>query len=107
MTIARVALPVATHSVFDYWVPEGLPVARGAIVLARLARRALAGVIVDVRADTDIARERLQPIDEIVALPPLPADVLAACEFVADYYQSPLGEAMALGVPPPGKRVRP
>ncbi len=106
MTIARVALPVATHSVFDYWVPEGLPVTRGAIVLARLARRALAGVVVDVRADTDIARERLQPIDEIVALPPLPADVLAACEFVADYYQSPLGEAMALAVPPPGKRTR-
>ncbi|MEP7274746.1 MAG: primosomal protein N' [Betaproteobacteria bacterium] len=106
MTIARVALPLATAPAFDYWVPEGLPVARGAIVLVRLARRLHTGVVVDVRADTEIARERLQPVEEIVALPLLPPDVLATCEFVADYYQAPLGEAIALAVPPHGKRTR-
>ncbi|HET9046410.1 MAG TPA: primosomal protein N', partial [Casimicrobiaceae bacterium] len=105
MTIARVALPIATHSTFDYWVPEGLPVARGTMVVARLARRTLAGVVVDVRSDTDVERASLLPLDEVVALPPLPDDVLATCEFVADYYRAPLGEATALAMPPLGKRT--
>ena len=106
MTIARVALPVAAPSPFDYWVPEGLPVVRGALVKARLARRPLIGVVVDVRGDSDVARERVQPIDEVLAPAVLPDDVLALCEFIADYYQAPIGEAMALAVPPHGTRTR-
>jgi len=105
MTIARVALPVAAPSPFDYWVPEGLPVVRGALVKARLARRPLIGVVVDVRGDSDVARERVQPIDEVLPTV-LPDDVLALCEFIADYYQAPIGEAMALAVPPHGTRTR-
>jgi len=106
MTIARVALPVAARTPFDYWVPEGLAVARGALVRVRLARRALCGVVVDVCADSAVARERVQPIDELVALPPLSPDIVALAEFVADYYQAPLGEALALAVPPLGLRTR-
>ena len=106
MTIARVALPVAARTPFDYWVPEGLAVTRGALVRVHLARRALCGVVVDVCADSDVARERVQPIDELVALPPLPPDIVALAEFVADYYQAPLGEALALAVPPLGLRTR-
>src|SRR5207342_623885 len=106
MTIARVALPVPARAAFDYWVPEGLPVARGAMVRVRLARRALVGVVIETRDDSDVAPERLQPIDEVVALPPLPPEVMALAEFVAEYYQSTQGEAMALAVPPPGQRTR-
>jgi primosomal protein N' (replication factor Y) len=104
MTIARVALPVALDRSFDYWAPEGLALLRGGIVRVRLARRALVGVVVAVANESAVMREQLQPIDEVVSLPPLPDDVLALCEFVAGYYQQPLGMALALAVPPLGVR---
>jgi primosomal protein N' (replication factor Y) len=104
MTIARIALPVALEKNFDYWIPDGPSIARGAIVRVRLARRSLIGVVVDVVTESDVSRERVQPIDEIVALPPLSDDVMTLVEFVADYYQQPFGMAVALAVPPLGKR---
>ena len=49
MPIARVALPVAAATTFDYWMPEGLAVARGSIVRVRLGTRTLVGVVADDR----------------------------------------------------------
>jgi primosomal protein N' (replication factor Y) (superfamily II helicase) len=103
MTIARIALPVATDQLFDFWIPEGSPVERGTLVRARLAHRSLAGVVVEIGGDSGVARERLQPIEEIVALPRLPEDIMALAQFVATYYLQPLGMALALAVPPFGE----
>ena len=100
MSVARVALPVATGQTFDYWIPEGLGVERGAIVRVRLGPRRLVGVVVDASATAGIERERVQPIDDLVPLAPLPDDVVALAEFVAGYYREPLGLALALAVPP-------
>ena len=101
MAIARVALPVAAAALFDYWIPDGLAVTRGALVEVRLARRALAGVVVDVVATSEVAQERLQPIVELRQdVPPLPADVLALAEFVAKYYQEPMGLVLGQMLPP-------
>jgi len=101
MAIARIALPVAADTTFDYWIPEGLVVERGALVRVRLARRSLAGVVVDVAPSTDVPRDKLQPIDELRSeIPPLPADVLELARFVATYYQEPLGLALAQMLPP-------
>lgn len=104
MAIARVALPVATGTPFDYWVPAGLAVERGSIVRVRLAKRALIGVVVDIATKTDVAQERLQPIDEAVsAMPPLAEDLLLLAAFVASYYQEPLGLVLSQMTPPLGK----
>ena len=104
MGIARVALPVAARSPFDYWVPAGLAVERGSIVRVRLATRALIGVVVDIATTTEVAHERLQPIDEIFAeIPSLPGDLLQLADFVAGYYQEPLGLVLAQIVPPLGR----
>ncbi len=101
MTIACVALPVAVHSLFDYWVPAGLELERGQVVRVHLGRRALAGVVVAVGDSTDIAGDKLQPVDEVVgALRPLPPDVLAMADFVSRYYQEPLGLVLAQMLPP-------
>jgi len=101
MAIARIALPVAAEATFDYWIPEGLVVERGALVRVRLARRSLTGVVVDVAPSTDVPREKLQPIDELRSeIPALPADVLELARFVATYYQEPLGLALAQMLPP-------
>ena len=101
MAIARVALPVAASAAFDYWIPDGLAVGRGALVRVRLAGRALVGVVVDVVATSEVAREKLQPIAEARHdLPALPADLLGLAEFVARYYQEPLGLVLAQMLPP-------
>ncbi len=103
MTIARVALPVATEGAFDYWVPAGIAVAPGAIVRVHLGRRALVGIVVDISTTTDVAADRLQPIGELLpGLPPLPADVLVLAQFVSGYYQEPLGLVLAQMLPPIG-----
>jgi primosomal protein N' (replication factor Y) len=101
MAIARVALPVAAEGVFDYWVPEGLVVDRGALVRVRLARRLLTGVVVDVVPTTDVPREKLQPIVELRNdVPALPPDLLDLARFVATYYQETLGLSLAQMLPP-------
>jgi primosomal protein N' (replication factor Y) len=102
VTIARVALPVARHALFDYWVPAGLDVDRGSVVRVQFARRALIGVVVGVGEATEVARDKLQPIGEIVAGVSVHAELLALAEFVSRYYQEPLGEVLAQTVPPLG-----
>ena len=100
MPIARVALPVAAAAAFDYWVPDGLSVARGSIVRVALGARKMIGVVADVVQESAIAREKLHPVISIVDVPPLPDDVVDLATFVAAYYQEPLGLALALAVPP-------
>jgi primosomal protein N' (replication factor Y) len=102
VTIARVALPVAAVQLFDYWVPAGLVLHAGSIVRVRLGRRRVVGVVVDLVEATPVAPEKLVPIGEVVALPPLPDDVRELAQFVASYYQAPPGLALALATPPAG-----
>ncbi len=100
MPIARVALPVAADTLFDYWAPEALKLSRGSVVRVRLGPRKLVGVVMEVVAASDIAPEKLQAIEAVGAVPPVPEDVLEMAGFVAGYYQEPVGMAAALAVPP-------
>ncbi|MBE7523915.1 MAG: primosomal protein N' [Burkholderiales bacterium] len=103
MTIARIAVPAATGSTFDYWAPDGVGLVRGSLVRVKFSRRRCVGVVVGVQASAGIERERIQPIEDVVALPPLPEDVVALAEFVSAYYREPLGLALAVAVPPVGR----
>ena len=100
MPIVRVALPVAAATAFDYWVPDGAPVRRGSVVRVVLGPRRLIGVVQDIVAESSVPHDKLQALAAIADVPPLPDDVLALGEFVASYYQEPLGLALALAVPP-------
>lgn len=106
MTIARVAVPVPVDRCFDYWVPEGIPLVPGALVRVRFGTKRCVGVVVDTPAVASVDRADLVPIDGLVDLPPLPRDVIDVANFVAGYYRAPLGEALALAVPPLGERSR-
>ena len=55
----------------------------------------------EVIASSEVAPERLLPIDEIVTgVPALPDDVRAIACFVAAYYQEPIGLCLAQMLPP-------
>jgi len=101
VAIVRVALPVATHRLFDYWLPTGLDVQPGSLLFVKLARRKLAGVAVELIESSDVGPERLQPVDEVISsVPPLPEDVRAMAQFVATYYQEAIGQCFAQALPP-------
>jgi len=98
--IARVALPVAADTTFDYWAPEALGIARGSVVRVALGPRRLTGVVTEVVAVSDVAPEKLQTILAVAAISPLQEDVLDMAAFVAGYYQEPVGMTFVLAVPP-------
>ncbi len=100
MPIARVVLPVAAVTAFDYWIPEGAPVQCGSVVRVVLGPRRLVGVVHEVVAESNVPHDKLQPLAAIADVPPLADDVMALAAFVATYYQEPLGQALALAVPP-------
>jgi primosomal protein N' (replication factor Y) (superfamily II helicase) len=102
--IARIAICGAAAPAFDYWVPAGLEIARGAVVRVTLNRRKAVGVVVDVDATAAVPQDKLRTIDEVVALPPVPAEVLDVAAFVADYYHEPIGAVLGNVLPPLTRR---
>ena len=105
MAIAHIAMPIAAWQHFDYWVPEGLDVARGDIVRARLGRRKCVGVVTGIDIASEFA-DRLQPIDALCGIARLPEEMLAMADFVSTYYQVPPGLAHALLIPPQTRAAR-
>jgi primosomal protein N' (replication factor Y) (superfamily II helicase) len=101
VAIVRVALPLATHQLFDYWLPAGLAVEPGSVLAVRLGRRHLHGVAVEVVDSSEVAPERLMAVDEVLSdLPPVPNDLLELARFVSTYYQQPIGLCLAQMLPP-------
>jgi primosomal protein N' (replication factor Y) (superfamily II helicase) len=98
--IARIAVCGAVTPPFDYWIPAGLEIARGAVVRVQLNRRACVGVVVALVDTAAVAAEKLHALDEVVDLPPIPAELLDVAAFVADYYHEPIGAVLANVVPP-------
>src|SRR6266516_1246135 len=104
MAVVGVALPVAAHQLFHYWLPAGLAVRLGSVLRVRLARRRLIGVAVHIGDHADVDHESLLPIDEIlIDMPEVPQDLRALAEFVSSYYQQPIGQCYAQLLPSLGQ----
>jgi primosomal protein N' (replication factor Y) (superfamily II helicase) len=100
MPVARVALPVSSAALFDYWIPDGLVLAPGALARVKLASRSLVGVVVATTETSEVPREKLQALERVIdTIPPLSSDLLDLARFVATYYQEPLGLVLAQMVP--------
>ncbi|MDR2239699.1 MAG: primosomal protein N' [Zoogloeaceae bacterium] len=103
--IVRVALDVPLARGFDYLAPDARPDDIGRRVRVPFGRGEKIGVILDLPSASDLPLEKLKPVRAILReLPPLPADWLALAEFCSRYYQHPLGEVMALALPPALRR---
>ena len=106
MAIARVAMPIAAWQLFDYWIPDGLAIARGDVVRAHLGARRRIGVVIAIDPRSEFA-DRVQPIEAVADVPRLPDEIMALAQFVSDYYQAPPGLAYALATPPLAARRKP
>lgn len=111
MSILRIALNLPLPRLFDYLAPEADVSDIGYLVSVPFGRSVRIGVIVDWMASSEQPLDKLKPITAVLRdIPPLPSDWLALCEFCARYYQAPLGEVMAFGLPTllrRGKKPRP
>ena len=105
--ILRVAVPTPLRRTFDYIFPEklitklegNLPLA-GSRVTVEFGRRTLVALIIEVTDSSDIALEKLKPINDILDLSPiLSPDLLKLFSWAANYYQYPIGEALFTALP--------
>ncbi len=104
-TVVRVALPVPLPRLFDY-LAEATQDDIGRCVRVPFGREEKLGVIVAVGVDSDLATERLRPVVALRRdLPSLPADWLALVGFASAYYHAPMGEVVALALPPGVRRA--
>jgi primosomal protein N' (replication factor Y) len=107
MRIARVALDVPLEQCFDFLLPEGMDPAVGSLVVVPFGRAARVGVVVELGTQSDLAPERLRPIERVVAdVAPLTDRDFALLRFCAGYYLRPLGEVIHASVPPRIRQAR-
>ena len=105
--IVKIALDVPLNRLFDY-ASGGLPVQIGQRVLVSFGHRQQIGVVMALADTSDVPAEKLKPITEVFddALP-ISAEVLQLIQFSADYYQTPLGQALLAALPARLRQIAP
>ncbi|MEM6291215.1 MAG: primosomal protein N' [Myxococcota bacterium] len=98
-----VAVPVSLDRPFTYRVPAqwGAPPPPGTRVLVPFGPRALIGVVRPDDAPEAPDPKKVKCLHGVLDPdgPCLPPDVVALCEWMADYYLSPIGEVYRLALP--------
>ncbi len=103
--IVRVALDVPLSRGFDYLAPDASAEDVGRRVCVPFGSGEKIGVILEVPATSDLPPEKLKPVRAILRdAPPFPPDWLALTDFCSHYYQHPIGEVVALALPPALRR---
>ncbi len=97
----QVALDVPVHSVFDYVALDATHTDIGRRVIVPFNGRPRTGILLAVSERTGIAAHKLKSVTRIVREEdPLPPDILRLARFCSDYYHHPLGQVLALCLPP-------
>jgi primosomal protein N' (replication factor Y) len=97
--IARVAVPVPLHRLFDYSVPESLPLpVVGARVVVPFAGRRLVGVVTALNPPD--AHDKVRPLSDVLDEESVLGDeVFELAQWLSSYYQHPLGEVLTTLLP--------
>lgn len=102
-SILQVAVPAPLFCAFDYLVPESLTnhtIQPGCRVCVPFGRRKAIGIIVGRSKNSEIAKNRLKPIDALLdSEPVLSREVLSLLQWAATYYLHPIGEVMQSALP--------
>ena len=104
MTFLRIAIPSPVRRLFDY-LPE--PKASlnnsyepGLRVLVPFGNRQLVGLLISTSSETDVAVNKLKPIIKFLDQSPvLPQFMFELALWSAQYYQHPMGDALAQSLP--------
>ncbi|MBL8446071.1 MAG: primosomal protein N' [Zoogloeaceae bacterium] len=105
MTVVRVALPVPLPQLFDYKLEDFSPDDVGRCVRVPFGVGEQRGLIVSATAEGSWDPSRLRSVRHVErGGPPMPEDWLALVNFAAHYYHAPLGEVVAMALPPVGGR---
>lgn len=104
--LLEIALPVPLRRSFDYLPPADClsetldSLLAGTLVRVPFGRQQLIGVLLAVKSVSSYQPDKLRPADEIIdSNPVLDSELLALCQWAADYYQSPLGEVLQAALP--------
>ena len=102
--IVQVVLDTPLDFYFDYRYPveaENFPVPKiGMLVVVPFGRREEAGLIVDIKEESEIDENKLKDVVSVISeIPPLRTDWIDLCRFAAGYYQRPLGEVALPSIP--------
>lgn len=102
-SILRVAVFAPLRGLFDYLPPADVPpasLAPGMRVRVPFGRRRLLGVIWSLESRSDLPLARLRPVEALLdEAPLLPESLRRLAAWGADYYNHPLGEAVAAMLP--------
>jgi primosomal protein N' (replication factor Y) len=108
--ILRVAVPVPLPQLFDYLPPAGLGVqaiAPGVRVAVPFGRGERVGIVIDVVAESELPMDRLKCARVVLdAQPLITRELLASLDWLARYYQHPLGEVLDAALPAGLRRAR-
>jgi primosomal protein N' (replication factor Y) len=112
VTFVEVALPVPLRKTFDYRLPSGLSsVTPGTRVQVPFGRQQKVGIVVRVKGSTQWPQADLKTVlTTLDEQPAVSAIFLVLGQWIARYYHQPIGEVMALMLPPAlrkGKRLTP
>ena len=98
--IARVAVAVPLHSLFDYRIPAGIEVAPGSRVRVPFGRTRPIGVVTSVVGDSECPADKLKAIEAVLDPQPLLRQRdLDFLTWVAGYYHHPPGEVVVAALP--------
>jgi len=103
LRLVRVAVPVPALDSLTYSLPDAAPLPPpGARVLVPLGSRVLTGCVVERGDDAaPFAEAQVKNVIEVLDREPfLPEDVVRLATWVAEYYASGIGEALATAMPP-------
>lgn len=98
--IARIALPVPLDRLFDYLIPEGCAPVVGGRVCVPFGRQKLIGIVTDLVSESELALDKLKPIDEVLDIKPVwSGPLFSLLKWCSQYYHFPLGDTLANAMP--------
>jgi len=98
--LVAVAVPAPLYTSFDYRAGDELTIVAGARLRVPFGSRQLVGVALESPRQREAPARRYKPVAAVLdAGALLPGDVLELCRFAAEYYQHPIGEALATALP--------
>ena len=110
--ILKIALPGPFREALDYLptehtdIGEYLPGQRVLVPLQR--RRGVVGTVLETTTTSKLDSARLRRVEQVIDQQPvLPELILRLCQWLASYYQAPIGEAIQLAMPVMLRRGKP